>query len=132
MNIDKLTIGQVKELLSVLGKGALSRESSPASEGLNGMVGKKVIVRTYSAGVWFGKLAEKSGNEVILTNARRMWRWHAVTSISLSAVSIHGINQSKSKIVEAVGQQWLEAIEITPCTEISIKSIEDACSVKAE
>ena len=28
------------------------------------MIGEAVIIRTYSAGVWFGTLAEKEGNEV--------------------------------------------------------------------
>lgn len=40
-------------------------------------IGKEVIIRTYSAGVWFGVLKQKAGNEVILTKARRMWKWWA-------------------------------------------------------
>ena len=58
---------------------------------LNSMIGKIVIVRTYSAGCWFGELSEKDGNEVILKNARRMWYWHAANSISLSACALFGI-----------------------------------------
>lgn len=119
MKFDDLTIGEVKELAALF-SGAKS------NAGLNSMIGKKCIVRTYSAGVWFGTLAQKSGNEVILTNARRMWRWHTAQSISLSAVALHGIDQSKSKIAEAVQAQWLEAIEITPCTEFAIQSLEGA------
>lgn len=95
------------------------------------MIGKKVIVRTYSAGVWFGTLTEKDGNEVILGGARRMWRWWAAESISLSAVSIHGINQAKSKIVQGVESVWLEAIEIIPCTDVAIGSLEGAENVEA-
>lgn len=37
-------------------------------------IGKEVIIRTYSAGVWFGVLKQKAGNEVILTKARRMYK----------------------------------------------------------
>ena len=124
MDINELTIGQAKELASVFGN---SNE-----HGLNGMLGKKVIIRTYSAGVWFGELNRKAGNEVILKNARRMWRWQAAESISLSAVAIHGIDQGESKIVEAVDSVWLEAIEIIPCTEAAIKSIGEAPNVKAQ
>jgi hypothetical protein len=29
-------------------------------------IGEEVIIRTYSAGVWFGRLEQKDGNEVIL------------------------------------------------------------------
>lgn len=96
------------------------------------MLGKSVVVRTYSAGCWFGELKDKSGNEIILKNARRLWRWHAKESISLSAVAKHGINQEKSKIVEAVDAIWLEAIEIIPCSSGAAKTMLEAPSVKAE
>ncbi len=99
--------------------------------GLNSMIGKKVIVRTYSAGVFFGEISEKCGNEVILKNARRLWRWQAGEGISLSSVAIHGIDESKSKIVEAVSEVWLEAIEVIPCETTAIESIEGAKNVKA-
>lgn len=129
INIDDLTIGQLKQIQSLaLGNGSQQK----LSEGLNCMIGKKVIVRTYSAGVWFGELEQKSGNEVILKNARRMWRWHTVKSVSLSSVAIHGIDQGKSKICEAVDSQWLEAIEITPCSDKSIKSLESAKNAEAK
>lgn len=127
MNINELTIGQARELAALFGKG-----SNEGSEGLNTMIGQKAIVRTYSAGVWFGEIAEKSGNEVIVKNARRMWKWWAAEGISLSAVAIHGVKQSESKIVEAVPSVWLEAIEIIPCTPIAISSIEAAKHVQAE
>lgn len=102
------------------------------SVGLNDFIGKKVIVRTYSAGVWFGELSKKCGDEVILLNARRMYKWWAKKSISLSAVAKYGIKIEKSKIVEAVDEQWLRAIELTPCTDISIESIESSPAVEAE
>lgn len=96
------------------------------------ILGKKCIVRTYSAGVWFGEISEKDGNEVIVTNARRMWRWKTKKSISLSSVAIHGIDYPDSKICEPVPSVWLEAIEMIPCSEASIASIEGAENVKAE
>lgn len=126
MDINNLTIGQAKELVSMFGS------NKETSQSLNEMIGKMVIIRTYSAGVWFGKLAEKAGNEVILHNARRMWKWWAAESISLSACAIHGIKRSDSKIVEAVDSVWLEAIEIIPCTEKAIESIGGAENVKAQ
>jgi len=125
MNIDNLTIGQARELA-----GLFAHTSS--GDGISSMIGKKVIIRTYSAGVWFGELSEKSGNEVVIKNARRLWRWKAAESITLSAVALHGVDQSKSKIVEAVPEQWLEAIEIMPCTFKAVESLEGAPNVKAE
>ena len=64
----KVTLKEIVELLGM--------KNTAAESGLNSFViGQEVIIRTYSAGVWFGRLKEKSGNEVILTEARRMWRW---------------------------------------------------------
>lgn len=96
------------------------------------MIGQYVIIRTYSAGVWFGLLDQKEKNEVILKNARRMWYWKAKESISLSAVAIYGINQEDSKIVKAVNLVWLEAIEIIPTTDVAHASIMGAKSVNAQ
>jgi len=96
------------------------------------LIGKKVIVRTYSAGVWFGVLEQKERNEVILKNARRMYRWWAKQGISLSACALYGVKQEKSKIVEPVNHVWLEAIEIIPCSKESIESLEGAPHVVAE
>lgn len=103
------------------------------AKGLNTMIEKKIIVRTYSAGVWFGTLTAKDGNEIYLTDARRMWSWYVEKNpetgkrgISLSSISLFGIDQSQSKIEPPVDVVWLEAIELIPCTDLAIKSIEDA------
>ena len=126
MDLDDLTLGQIKEIQSLLG----SKGDKTGS--LNRMIGSKVIIRTYSAGVWFGTLEQKDRNEVILRNARRMWSWWAKEGISLSSVSVHGIKQDKSKIAETVDAVWLEAIEIIPCTDDAIKIIESSPNAKAQ
>ena len=128
IDINSLTIGQAKALATIFG-GAQPQQQTA---GLNGMVGKKCIVRTYSAGVWFGEIAEKSGNEVIVKNARRMWKWWAKEGISLSSVALHGVKHNESKIVEAVPAVWLEAIELIPASEKAIASIEGAPNVQAQ
>ena len=127
MNINNLTIGEAKELVSLFGL-----KTQPSTVGLCSMIGKKVIIRTYSAGVWFGALSQKDGEEVILTNGRRMYQWWAKEGISLSAVALYGIKLDKSKIIEAVPEIWLKAIEILPCSEIAIKDLEEAPNVKAQ
>lgn len=127
MNINDLTLGQLKEINALFGSN-----KDQSATGLNCMIGKKVIIRTYSAGVWFGTLEQKDRNEVILRAARRMWSWWAKEGISLSSVSVHGITQDKSKIAEVVDAVWLEAIEIIPCYDQAIMSIESAQNAKAE
>ena len=128
MSIDNLTFGEIKQSAAMFS----NQSALAASQGLNGMIGKKCIVRTYSAGVWFGTVSEKSGDEVIVTNARRMWRWWAAESISLSAVAIHGIKQSNSKIAAPVESVWLQAIELIPASNKAISSIEGAPNVEAQ
>lgn len=126
-NIDNLTLGEIKEIAKLV-NGSPSAAVAPT---LNGMLGKKVIVRTYSAGVHYGELYEKSGNEVILKDARRMWSWHAKESISLSGVAVYGIRQDKSNIAPKVEYHWLEAIEIIPVTDTAAKTIEGAKDAEA-
>ena len=121
-------IEDIKTLLSLLNEG----ETQTKSSCINDMIGEYVIVRTYSAGVWFGILDKKDGNEVIVRNARRMWRWWAAKSISLSGCAIYGIKHSESKICPPVSQVWLEAIEIIPLTDVARESIMSAPDVEAE
>jgi len=95
-------------------------------------IGRTVVVRTFSAGVWCGTLEQKAGKEVVLANARRMWCWWCEESISLSGVVVYGINRSKSKIAAPVPQVWLEAIEIMPVEGAPAESIMGAEIVQAE
>lgn len=125
MNIDDLTIGEAK----LFGNESPSVKTSTLDNFANG---QNVVVRTLSAGVWCGTLSQKSGNEVILTGARRMWRWWCKESISLSGVVCYGIDQTKSKIAAPVDQVWLEAIEIMPIKGDAAKSVMEAPIVQAE
>ena len=115
----KVTLKEIAELFGMV--------NTTAKSGLNNFaIGQEVIIRTYSAGVWFGRLKEKEGEEVILTEARRMWRWWAKESISLSGVALYGIKQEKSRIAGAVDSVWLQAIEIVPISGKAAESIRTA------
>lgn len=127
MNLDELTLGQIKQLQGLLGNTA----NSNVEGGLNSLVGKKVIVRSYSSGVHYGELAEKSGKEVILKNSRRLWYWKTANNgISLSEVANAGLHKD-SKVCAPVENFWTEAIEIIPCTKEAIKNIEAQNEYKA-
>ena len=115
----KVTLKEIAELLGM--------QNTAAKSGLGSFaIGQEVIIRTYSAGVWFGRLEQKEGKEVILTEARRMWRWWCKESISLSGVVRHGINQDKSRIAGAIDSVWLQAIEIIPISGKPAESIRTA------
>ena len=87
------------------------------------MIGKTCIVRTYSAGVFLGKVAEKDGKEVKLINARRIWYWDGAAT--LSQLATEGTSKPKNcKFPAEVPEVFLtEAIEIIPATEKAIASI---------
>lgn len=125
-----ITIDQLQTLVAQLNQ----QQDEPKEEitSVDYHVGKKVIIRTYSAGTWFGKIEVKEKDEVILTEARRMYRWWAKKSISLSGVALYGIKHDSSKICAPVPSQWLQAIEIIEMTPEAIESLETAPEVEAE
>lgn len=91
---------------------------------MNNFTGKKVIVRGNRSGVFFGTLAEKDGQEVKLEKCRRLWYWDGAASISQLAVD--GVSAPDNcKFTVTVDEiEVLDAIEIIPCTNKAIESIE--------
>lgn len=84
----------------------------------------KVIVRGDRSGVFFGTLEERNGQEVTLSNCRRIWYWDGAASISQLAVD--GTSKPEEcKFTVVVSEILiLDAVEIIPCTDRAIKSIE--------
>ena len=87
------------------------------------MIGKKVIIRADRAGVFFGTLKEKNGNEVTLTDCRRLWYWDGAASISQLAVDGTTLPNNCKFTVIVPKISILGVIEIIPCTSEAIKSI---------
>ena len=125
MNIDEMTVGEVKALVAMLGG---SSGTPPSAH-----VGEKCIIRTYASGVHFGTVAMHSGRQVELTNARRLWRWDVKPhGVSLSEVAIHGPVGSRSKICETVPTiTLLDALEIIPASKTAALVIEAAEVIKS-
>nr|UVX47284.1 MAG: hypothetical protein [Bacteriophage sp.]UVX49812.1 MAG: hypothetical protein [Bacteriophage sp.]UWF85806.1 MAG: hypothetical protein [Bacteriophage sp.] len=92
---------------------------------MSNFIGKKVIIRADRAGVFFGTLKEKNGSEVVLTDCRRLWCWYGAASISQLAVE--GTKRpSECRFTLVVPTiTILGVIEIIPCTEEAVKSIEE-------
>lgn len=80
------------------------------------MKGKNVIIRTINAGVHYGTLVERNGQEVHLSNARRIWSWQG--ALSLSEIASKGVDVKNSKISVPVEEIILtQAIEIIPVSK---------------
>lgn len=93
-------------------------------------IGKKVIIRGSRSGVEFGKLVAKNGSEVTLENARRIWYWSGAASLSQLAKDGTS-NPKECKFTVTVDSiTILDAIEIIPCTDKAIKSIEEVSTWK--
>lgn len=88
------------------------------------LTGKKVIVRCSRAGVFYGTLNEIKGHEVELKDCRRIWYWDGAASLhQLAAEGTVAPDECKFTMrVESI--TLLEAIEIIPCTDKAIESIE--------
>lgn len=91
---------------------------------MENMINKKVIVRGDRSGVFFGTLVERNGREVVLENCRRIWYWEGAASISqLAAEGTKKPSECKFTIsVRSIA--ILDAIEIIPCSNAAICSIE--------
>ena len=88
------------------------------------MLNKKVIIRADRAGVFFGTLKEKNGTEVVLTDCRRLWYWDGASSLSQLAVDGTTAPENCKFTVIVPEIAILSIIEIIPCTEKAIVSIE--------
>jgi hypothetical protein len=83
----------------------------------------RVIVRTRSAGVFFGVLKRK-GTEGVITNARRLWYWDGAAS--LSQLAMEGVSKPDNcKFPVAVKKlEVTEIIEVLQVTPKAAKSID--------
>lgn len=109
MNINDLTIGQLKDLQSLIGGGK--------SETQHPFVGRYCLARCYAAGVHAGEVVSVQGENVILKNSIRLWSWKAKDGIALSGVAQNGIKPD-SKIDSLNPEIYLSDVcELIPVSE---------------
>ena len=123
MNIDELTLGQLKEISAIADSYKFLSEKK---ETINPFIGKRCLIRTYSAGVHIGDVVSINEMEVVLKNALRLWKWEG-GGLSLSAVANNGIKGGRLNYTGDV--MLTNAIEIIPTTNEAektyVKFIED-------
>lgn len=92
----------------------------------NPLIGRRVLVRTYSAGVHIGTLVSADGMDAHLKDALRLWRWRG-GGLSLSAVATNGIEGGRlNRTPEIVLTNCIEFIPTTKDAEASFERfIED-------
>ncbi len=122
MNLNDLTLGQIRELSSLINANSSTVKASESP-----FIGKHVIVRAYSAGVHAGELVSQDGDIVVLKNSRRLWKWKAKAGIALSGVAVHGIDTKNSTVDTQIDEILIIGVcEIIPTSAASQESISHA------
>ena len=127
MNIEELTIREAREIVSFFNHAANGSKSAAAQP--HPMLGRRCIIRTYSAGVHIGTVEwvnPDNSMEVKLKDALRLWKWEG-GGLSLSAIANTGIKGGR---LNRTGEVFLtNAIEYIPTTQAAedtyVKFIED-------
>jgi hypothetical protein len=85
------------------------------------LIGKKVLVRSNDAGVYFGTLEEMYGDTVRVTNVRNIWHWTGATC--LSQIANDGI--TGDKVSSVVSSMVLTRVcQVIPLTQKAIDNLE--------
>lgn len=87
------------------------------------ILNKKVLVRSYDAGVYFGTLVEtnEDGTTVKLEKVRNIWEWEGASC--LSQIANDGIKNGKvSPVVDSM--VLMRVCQIIPLTDKAIANLE--------
>ena len=140
MELKDITLGELAQLREILNKneGDKMDKNEPTTQPLinnnidgevHPYLGKRCVIRTYSAGVHIGTITyikENNSMELILKDALRLWSWEK-GGLSLSAVATNGIKGGRLNKTPEV--YLTNAIEMIPCTdkawESYLKFVED-------
>ncbi len=119
MNLDDLTLGQLKEV-----KALLDSNDKPVIKA-HPFIGKYCIARCYAAGVHAGEVVSVEGENVILKDSIRLWSWKAKDGIALSGVAQHGIKKD-CKLDSLNPEIYLSDVcELIPCTDKAKSTINE-------
>ena len=89
------------------------------------LIGKSVMIRTYSAGVHYGELNkikdEGSEYSVKLIESTRVYSWAGANS--LSQLASEGTQESATKLSVTLPSIYLKAIEVIEMTDKAVKAL---------
>lgn len=81
------------------------------------------IIRCEKAGVFFGHIKDRNGDEAVLTDVRRIWYWEGAAT--LSQMAMEGVKKPEAcRFTVTVPEMTvLGVIEMIPCTDEAVQSI---------
>lgn len=95
------------------------------------MKNKYVIVRAAQAGVFFGKLKEQNGEEVVMTDVRKLYYWDGAAAVEEIAM-IGTKKPDGCKFTVSVPQMGITGVcQVIPCTGEAIEKIKSVKEWKA-
>ncbi len=120
MDLDKMTIGDAKQLANLFG-------GAKASNLYDSYIGKYVICRSRNEGINSGKVIALDSTGVVLEDARRLY-YHKPVNKNVSwyeGIAKTGISND-SKVGTAIEKIIVEDYSLTVCTDKAEKSIRGA------
>ena len=81
------------------------------------------IVRADRAGVFFGKIKEANKDEVVMTDVRKLWYWDGAAAVE--QLALEGTKKPRNcKFTVVIPEMAIASpIQIIPCTEKAVESI---------
>ena len=93
------------------------------SERKSNIMEQYYIIRADRAGVFFGQIESKNGDEVTMKNVRRLWYWNGACSLSELATNGTKRPDDCKFTVTVESMTILGVIEVIKCTDKAVKSI---------
>lgn len=82
------------------------------------------IVRCAQAGVFFGKIKGRDGNDVTMTDVRKIWCWSGAAAVEQLAMD-GPKNAGGCRITMTVPEMTvMEPIQIIPCAPSAVETIQ--------
>lgn len=82
---------------------------------------QKYIVRCTHAGVFFGEIKERQGQDVVMTNVRKLWYWSGACAVE--ELAVNGVSQPKDCKFTVIVEEMtvMDPVQIIPCTKKAAK-----------
>ena len=117
MDITDVKGSELREMFEALVNKGAQTPTAKSEPWRHPLIGRRVLVRTYSAGAHIGTLASVNPDNAMechLTDAIRLWSW-SEGGLSLSAIAQNGVVKGR---LNRTGEVTLtNAIEYIPVTE---------------
>lgn len=74
-----------------------------------------VLIRSVNSGVWIGVMVDRNRDEVVLTEAHKIWRWRGANTTS--ELALHGPKKGYSRVAEPVNATIVGVCEVIASNE---------------